>query len=95
MEGIVFRSINELYVRVLPALKCKKNELIKVGYSYITELDIWNCIRANKWMKESELALCDIVDDILNISNDVIMDYYRTLNFRQKDMELELPKLKS
>ena len=30
MEGIVFRSINELYVRVLPALKCKKNELIKI-----------------------------------------------------------------
>lgn len=94
MEDIIFNSINELYIRVLPALKCKKKELTRNGFSYITEFDIWNSIRVQKWMKQSELALCDIVDDILNISNDKIVEYYKSINLKKTENEFELPKLK-
>ena len=87
------RNGNELYKRVLPALKCKKEDLHKNGYRVIKEKDIWNLLLANKWNKERKIALCDIVDDILNTPNGEIMDFYID---EQKNHEIiELPRLKN
>ena len=87
------RNGNELYKRVLPALKSKKDELHKNGYKVLKEKDIWNLLLANKWNKERKIALCDLVDDILNTHNGEIMDFYIE---EQKNHEIiELPKLKN
>ena len=64
MDDIKFESINELYNRVLPALKSKKKELYRNGIKYISEKDIWLVISKNKWQKQRDLTLADIVDDI-------------------------------
>ena len=67
MDDVKFESINELYNRVLPALKSKKKELYRNGIKYISEKDIWLVISKNKWQKQRDLTLADIVDDILKI----------------------------
>ena len=41
MNDIKFTSMNDLYKRLLPALKSKKKELTKAGFPYIKEEDIW------------------------------------------------------
>ena len=46
---ITFASKEELYKRVKPALRTKKNEFKKLGYSYIKETDIWNFLIKKKW----------------------------------------------
>ena len=66
----------DLYKKVLPALKCKKSELIKCGYKYLKEQDIWNILITNVWTQENNIALCDLVNDILNTSNDKLLQYY-------------------
>lgn len=95
MNELYFDSVEELYLRVLPALKCKKKELTMNGYGYISLQNIWNAIRELKWNNSSSLALCDIVDDILNTENKSIDLCYREkmLN-KYSDSFIELPKLK-
>ena len=37
-----FNSKEELFLRVRPALVVKSNEFTKLGYSFVTDVDIWN-----------------------------------------------------
>ena len=60
-----FSSKEELFKRVGPALRSKVNELHRLGYSYIQELDVWNYLIETKWSKSKNLMLSDIVNDIL------------------------------
>lgn len=67
MEDLRFKSLNELYLRVYPALETKNHELKRLGIISITENDIWNYLKNNKWFSAENLTLNEIVDDILNI----------------------------
>ena len=40
-----FRNLKELYERLKPALRTKTNELKRIGFNYIKEEDIWNCLK--------------------------------------------------
>lgn len=73
-----FDSITELYRRVLPALRSKKKELIIHKLPFITEMDIWDCLRKNKWSKETDLTLFDIVNDILTVKESYLIEYMNT-----------------
>ena len=68
-----FHSIEELYQRVLPALRTKVHELSKKGFSFVVEKDIWNLLM-EKWKNSKGLTLFDIVDDILHLDEKTIID---------------------
>ena len=72
-----FTNLKDLYDRLTPALKSKKEELIRIGCDYINEIDIWNYLKDHKWKNSYNLLLYQMVDDILNVENIVIMDYYK------------------
>ena len=72
-----FTNLKDLYDRLTPALKSKKDELIRLGCNYIDELDIWNYLKDKRWKNSYNLLLYQMVDDILNVENIVIMDYYK------------------
>ena len=61
-----FKSIDELFDRVEPALKIKVEEGKALGYQ-ITENDIWKYLVETRWKKAHNLTLSDIVNDILNL----------------------------
>ena len=42
---IKFKSLAELYERLLPALRSKAREIHKKGMDYIGEEDIWNYLK--------------------------------------------------
>ncbi|MBQ6323241.1 MAG: hypothetical protein IJI22_00220 [Bacilli bacterium] len=79
-----FNSQEELFKRVKPALSSKKSELDKLGYNYIEVMDIWNYLVNNKWKHSRNLMLSDIVNDILNVSNDKL-DKFLKEKFTQKE----------
>lgn len=60
-----FNSAKDLYVRVLPALKIKKRELKKKGLEKL-EKEIFDDLVKSKWIKEVNISLNQIVNDILN-----------------------------
>lgn len=79
-----FRSLKELFERVRPALNARKVELQRVGYQYISSLDIWNCLIEYKWKNGKNLMLSDIVDDIMQIDIQRLDAY---LDKRHSDLE--------
>ncbi|MDD2391498.1 MAG: post-transcriptional regulator [Bacilli bacterium] len=74
---IEFSSLIELYERLKPALNTKKNEMQRQGYKYIKEEDVWNYLKEKKWKSSKNLALYEMVSDILNCDNAIIDDYLR------------------
>ncbi len=75
MKDIDFESQEELYKRVLPALKSKRKLILLDGFKSVKKNDIWNYLKDNKWNNQSGLELCDMVDDILNTDNSLIVEY--------------------
>ncbi len=94
MEDIVFSSEEELYKRVLPALRSKKKMLSKDGFKSIDVSEIWNYMRDVKWSSSHGLELCDMVDDILNTSNIDISYYCLRVRKVNASLKMDLPKLK-
>jgi hypothetical protein len=70
-----FKSLNELYNRVLPALYSKVNELKRQGYKYVTEKDIWNYLVVSNWKNKNDLQLHELISDILYADNYRINEY--------------------
>ena len=84
---ILFQNIKQLYTRLLPALRTKKDEMKRVGITYIQEEDIWNYLKEKKWKKANDLSLYDMVSDILNADNEYIDDYFKE-KLNEKNREI-------
>ena len=88
MDEISFNSINDLYNRLKPALRSKVKEL-KIKYSIIVrELDIFNYLSDNKWSKDNDLTLYDMVDDIMYLDDNKLLDYV-SKNITVKEMMVD------
>lgn len=74
-DNIEFKSVTELYNRVLPALYSKVKELNGLGYKHITEKDIWIYLVNNDWKTRTNLELSDLISDILYCDNDKLNEY--------------------
>lgn len=74
---IRFRSLEELYKRLTPALKSKTRELNKKGLSYIHEEDVWNFLKNYKWTSSRDLDLGMMVNDIFEVNERELDDYVR------------------
>ena len=61
-----FKSSEELFQRVKPALVTKQNEMLRKGFHYVKIEDVWEYLKKTKWRKASNLGLYDMVYDILN-----------------------------
>lgn len=74
---LYFSNQDELYKRLLPALRIKKKEFKKT-IPNIEEKDIWNSLKNEKWNKTSGLSLSIMVDDILRLTIANILEYLAT-----------------
>ncbi|MEG2458026.1 MAG: post-transcriptional regulator [Bacilli bacterium] len=70
-----FKSLEELYNRLKPALYSKCEEIRRCNKNYIKEEDIWNYLSSKVWKNRENLNLFDMVNDILYLSIDEINDY--------------------
>ena len=69
MEKIEFKIVEELYKRVSPALYSKVKEIKRMGYTLVTEKDVWNYLVDNDWKNRTNLELYDLISDIMNVDN--------------------------
>ena len=73
--NIDIKSQKELFIRIKPALRCKKHELMASGIDFVSEIDIWNYNKNNIWKNIKGLTLYEIVDDVLNTPNEEYKRY--------------------
>lgn len=66
-SDLVFNSAEELYKKVLPVLRSKKEELNKNHIYYVSEKDIWNYLAKSYWKEKKGLEFYELVDSILNL----------------------------
>jgi len=66
MKEEKYSSLEELYKRLLPALRTKKEEMLKEKLRGITVEDIWLYFCKNVWTHKNNLSLGEMVNDILN-----------------------------
>ena len=76
---IEFKSLKELYDRVLPALVSKKHELKRKGLE-VKEEDIWNYLSENIFKSSKNLVLSDIVSYIMHLEKEDIEKYIISKN---------------
>lgn len=69
-----FNSLDELKLRIMPALKVRKRELKKININ-ITEEELWNYFVDKYWKKANNLSLAKMVDHILNEEVVIGVDY--------------------
>jgi len=82
-----FNSLEELYERIKPALRCKQSEMRRHGLNYIKMEDIWNYLKEVKWKNARDLDLNDMVGDVLNTDEVLIDDYLkRKLNMNSRHL---------
>ena len=72
-----FQTEQELYHHVMPALRAKCMDFKRHQMPYIKEEDIWNYLKETKWRSSSNLALNEMVSDILNCDNELVDDYFK------------------
>ena len=75
-----FKTKEELYIRVRPALHAKLEELKRLNYPNIKEEDIFNYLSIVKWSKSNNLALSDIVSDIIHLNPKILNSYINDNN---------------
>lgn len=75
MDNFRFKSLEELYKRLFPALNAKREELKRRNIKIIEEIDIWNYLRKNYWQNKSSLTLGEMVDDILSLKDEEIINF--------------------
>ena len=75
---IKFKSLAELYERILPTLKSKTREIHKKGMDYIHEEDIWNYLKNYKWTSSRALDLGDMVNDIFHVELNELDHYVKS-----------------
>jgi len=73
------QSLEQLYKRVYPALTSKKRELIKSGYEYIKQKDIWEYLSNEKWRNTEGLDISTMVSDIFNADNEKIDKFLKDI----------------
>ena len=82
-----FNNLSELYERLKPALRTKKNEMNRRGYTYIRLEDIWNYLKEVKWLHSKNLSLYQMVSDVLNVEEHLIDRYLKEkLSMRNRDV---------
>ena len=68
-----FKSKEDLYERILPALKLKVREIKKLGFNKVDSSNIWDFLIDTKWKNGFNLQLSDIINDIMYLKiNDII-----------------------
>lgn len=79
MDNDKINTITDLYKRVMPALKSKRRELNNKHLGMISESIIFECLRETKWqVNKGSLTLYDVVNDILNITDEELVKYVAT-----------------
>lgn len=85
---IEFKSLDDLFKRLKPALYSKVVELKRLGLEYIKEEDIFNYLSQNSWSKKDNLSITDLTNDILYLDKNLITNYCMNL-LKDTDREIK------
>ncbi len=75
MMEIKFKTLNDLYNRLKPALDSKVKEFKLSGFKYVEIEDLWQYLQSAKWVNSTNLDLAQMVEDIFALTIEEIINY--------------------
>lgn len=82
-----YNSQEELFKSLKGAFNVKLR-MINEEYDYIKMVDIWNYLKINKWCKDKNLSISEMVNDIIDV--DVIkVDLFLKQYIKNENRKLE------
>lgn len=75
MNEFKIYSLDDLFIRVKPALNVKLEDFYQSKRNFIKIEDIFECLSKTKWCYDTNLTLADIVDDILSVKLESVEEY--------------------
>lgn len=66
VSGMEYKTQEELFKLLRGAFNVKIR-LIGEEYDYIKKIDIWNYLKINKWSKDKNLTISEMVNDIIEL----------------------------
>lgn len=78
-----FKTLDELYNKVKPALYSKVMEFKRNHINYIKEEDIWNYLSITFWRKAESLTILDMVNDIMALKEEDMKTYVHDILRKQ------------
>lgn len=88
MDELKFRSLEELYHRLLPAFRTKVSDLKRHKIFNVNEIDIWNYLKTYYWCNKKDLTLGEMVNDILSTPNDDLCLFVMNNNKTKEDISI-------
>ena len=82
-----YNTQEELFKSLKGAFNVKLR-MIKKEYHYIKMVDIWNYLKINKWCKDKNLSISEMVNDIIDV--DIIkVDLFLKKYIKNEERKLE------
>lgn len=82
-----YKSQEELFKSLRGAFQVKLR-MINKEYDYIKMVDIWNYLKINKWCKDKNLSISEMVNDIIDV--DIIkVDLFLKKYIKNEERQLE------
>ena len=70
-----FKSLQQLYIKLIPAFNVKKRLILNSKYKEITNENIWSYLTETKWRTARNLSLPDMINDIITADLEEINNY--------------------
>ena len=70
-----FKSLQQLYIKLIPAFNVKKRLILNSKYKEITNENIWSYLTETKWKISKNLSLPDMINDIITADLEEINNY--------------------
>ena len=81
MDEFKFKSLEELYRKLLPALRTKVADLRRSNVLWVKEIDIWNYLKVLYWRNKKDLTLGEMVNDILSTTNEELIKFVNSEDY--------------
>lgn len=82
-----YKTEKELYNSLRGAFQVKLR-MIKDNYDYIKMVDIWNYLKLNKWCKDKNLSISEMVNDIITVEIEKV-DMFLKKQIKNEERKLE------
>lgn len=82
-----YNSQEELFKSLRGAFQVKLR-IIKDEYDYIKMVDIWNYLKINKWCKDKNLSISEMVNDIIDVDIEKV-DLFLKKYLKEEERKLE------
>ena len=82
-----YKSGQELFNSLRGAFRVKLR-MIKDEYDYIKMVDIWNYLKINKWCKDKNLSISEMVNDIIDVDINKV-DLFLKKHLKEEERTLE------